>query len=439
MSEETPKPASSERVSPPPSHLGSAPKPKRGWLAAGVLVVVVGIGVIFFRVLTSQPKPVPRTPPVQVSTVTATQGDMGIYVWPALGSVTPVATVTVPTQVSGQLASVNFVEGQMVRAGDLLVQIDARPFQAALDSAEGTLQRDQALLTEARTNLIRFQAAYEQKAIPKQQLDDQLSLVEQDGGTVKYDQGQVDSAKVQLGYCRITSPISGRVGLRLEDPGNIVQSTSTNGLVIITQLQPITVIFSVAEDYLPQIQHQWGLGNHMTVQVYDRAQRTNLATGSVLALDNQIYSGTGTFRIRAIFTNEDNTLFPNQFVNAKLLIDTLHDQTLIPTSVIQRNGTNTFVYVVSEQGTVQTNTANAGPGGTNSSANNLVYTVEMRSVLAGPTDGDSTAVEGVDPGEVLAADNFNRLEDKAKVTKRSPVGGRGRGAPPPADTNQSRG
>jgi multidrug efflux system membrane fusion protein len=393
MPEETLKPASSEGVSTAQSNSGSARK-KRRRLGIVVLVVVLGVVVILFRLVASRPKPAPPPPPVQVSTATAQQGDIGIYV-EALGTVTPVATVTVPSQVSGQLARVNFVEGQVVRAGDLLAEIDARPFQAQLASAEGQLERDQALLAEARINLTRYQAAFDQKAIPKQQLDDQSSLVDQEAGTVKYDQGQVDSARVQLAYCRITSPISGRVGLRLVDPGNIVLSSSVNGIVVITQLQPITVIFSVAEDYLPQIQHQLGLGNHMIVQAFDRAQQTNLATGSVLALDNLIDSGTGTIRLKAVFTNEDTALFPNQFVNAKLLIDTLHGQTLIPASTVQRNGPATFVYVLTEN-----------------------ETVEMRTVKAGTTDGDTTAVEGVKPGEVLAADNFNRLQDGTKVRPR---------------------
>ncbi|MGD0411753.1 MAG: efflux RND transporter periplasmic adaptor subunit [Verrucomicrobiota bacterium] len=394
MSEETPKPASAGKDSPAPPPPGSAPKKGGGWLVLAILVVVCGMGVILFRVIANRPKAAPPARPVQVSTTTARQGDMGIYV-EALGAVTPIATVTAPSQVSGQLTRVNFVEGQMVRAGDLLAEIDARPFQAQLDSAEGQLQRDQALLGEARIDLTRYQAAYEQKAIPKQQLDNQAALVEQDTGTVKYDQGLVDSAKVQLGYCHITSSIAGRVGLRLIDPGNIVQSSSTNGVVVITQLQPITVVFSVAEDYLPQIQRQLARTNHMTVQALDRAQQTNLATGSVLAMDNQIDSETGTIRLRAIFTNDDNVLFPSQFVNVKLLVDTLHGQTLIPASVVQRNGTNTFVYVLQEDNTV-----------------------EMRTVKVGATDGEASAVEGVTPGEVLAADNFNRLQDKATVTPR---------------------
>ena len=300
----------------------------------------------------------------------------------------------------------------------MLAEIDARPFQAQLDSAVGQLQRDQALLAEAKMDLARYQAAYEQKAIPKQQVDDEAAVVEQATGTVKYDQGQVDNARVQLGYCHITSSISGRVGLRLVDPGNIVQSSSTNGIAIITQLQPITVVFSVAEDYLPRIQRQLAAGNHMTAQALDRAQQSALATGSILALDNQIDSETGTVRLKAIFTNDDNALFPSQFVNVKLLIDTLHGQTLIPASAVQRNGTNTFVYVLSREPVVRPNSANAAATGTNATPASPAFALEMRAVKVGATDGENVAVEGVQPGEVLAADNFNRLEDKAIVTPR---------------------
>ena len=239
MPEETPKPASSDGVPPPPTHSGSAPGKGSWWPTVVILVFVLVFGGILFRVIFQRPKPPPALPPVTISTNIAVQGDMGIYLPGLLGVVTPLATVSVLSQVSGQLAKVNYVEGQMVRAGDVLAEIDPRPFQAALDSAEGQLERDKALLAEAQMDLKRYQSAYEQKAIPKQQLDDQSALVDQDTGTVKYDQGQVESAKVQLGFCRITSPIDGRVGLRLIDPGNIIAASSPNETVIRTGLDSV--------------------------------------------------------------------------------------------------------------------------------------------------------------------------------------------------------
>ncbi|MGO8701512.1 MAG: efflux RND transporter periplasmic adaptor subunit [Limisphaerales bacterium] len=424
MSEETPKPASSEGVASPATPQEAAPKPAgpaavaspaspkesapkkkgRGWLVVLILIPALLLGIILFRVIFRRPKPAPPPPPVAISTATATQGDMGIYQDGLLGVVTPLATVSVPSQVSGQLVKVNYSEGQIVTNGDVLAEIDPRPYQAALDSAQGQWARDKALLAEAQMDLKRYQAAYETKSIPKQQLDDQAALVDQDLGTVKYDEGQVESAKVQLGFCSITTPISGRVGLRLIDPGNVVLSSSTNALVMITQLQPITVIFSVAEDFLPDIQRQMGLGNHMIVQAFDHSEQTNLDTGSVLALDNLIDTTTGTIRVRAIFTNKNNILFPNQFVNTKLLIETLHNQTLIPTSTVQRNGAAAFVYVVTENETVKT-----------------------QDITLIRTDGDTSAVQGIKPGQVIAADNFNRLQDGAKVRLRGAGGNEGGG------------
>jgi multidrug efflux system membrane fusion protein len=372
--------------------------PKKGgclpWIIVLVIILCVGglVALLFFR----KPKPAAPPPPTRVSTTNATTGDIGIYV-SALGSVTPLATVGVSSQVTGALTKVNYAEGDMVKAGDLLVQIDERPFQAQLTAAEGQLERDQALLEEARMDLKRYQSAVSQGgAIPRQQYEDQLALTHQDEGTVKYDQGQVDNAKVQLGYCRIVSPISGRVGLRLVDPGNIVQASSTNALVVLTQLQPITIIFAVAEDYLPQIQHQLAIGNRMTVEAYDRTQQTRLASGNVLALDNQIDSNTGTVRLRSLFANEDNALFPNQFVNVSLLIDTLRNKTLIPASAVQRNAQVAFVYVVTNE------------------------TAQMRTIKVDATDGNVAAVDGLQPGETIVTDNFNRLQDGAKISERKP-------------------
>ena len=343
---------------------------------------------------------------VQISTAVVRKGDIGIYV-PALGMVTPLNTVQVRSRVDGELVAVNYVEGQMVHAGDALVEIDPRPYQAQLTQAQGQLARDKALLENAQVDLERYQIAYQSNAIPKQQLDTQVATVHQYQGAVKFDQGQVDTANLQLVYAHITAPITGRVGLRLVDPGNIVHATDTNPLAVITQLQPITVVFSVAEDYLPEIQRQAGQGTKLLVEALDRTQQKKLATGALVSIDNQIDPTTGTVKLRGIFTNEDNALFPNQFVNARLLVSTEHDATLVPVTAIQRNAQGSFVYVV------QTN-----------------QTVAMRPVTVGPTEANVAAVAGVQPGETIAADNFNRLQEGAKITVRGAgtnqrAGGRG--------------
>lgn len=284
----------------------------------------------------------------------------------------------------------------MVRAGDPLVEIDPAPFQAALDQASGQLARDRAMLENAHIDLDRYKEAFAKNAIPKQQLDTQVAMVRQFEGTVKLDQGQVDNASVQLAYCHILAPISGRVGLRLVDAGNIVHASDVNPLLVITQLQPITVIFNVAEDYLPQIQVQLRGGKVLSVDAFDRAQTKKLATGTLKTLDNQIDTTTGTVKLKALFTNEDESLFPNQFVNARLLVDTKHDAALVPNMAIQRNAESAFVYVLKPD-----------------------QTVAVQTITVGTTDGTVSAVEGVAPGTTVAADNFNRLIDGAKVGVRS--------------------
>jgi multidrug efflux system membrane fusion protein len=331
---------------------------------------------------------------VPVLSATAREGDIGVYV-AALGTVTPVYTVTVTSRVQGQIMEVFYREGQMVRKGDPLLEIDTRPYQAALTQAEGQLARDQALLTEARIDLNRYQAAFSRNAIAKQQLDDQEQVVKQDEGTVKNDQGMVDNARVNLIYCHITSPIDGRVGLRLVDPGNIVQANSNTPLVVVTQLQPITVIFNVAEDYLGDIQAQLRQGKTLEVDVFDRSIQKKLATGKLLTVDNQIDATTGTVKLRAIFDNRDSALFPNQFVNAKLLINTERNVTLVPTPAVQRNAQGTYVYVIDQD-----------------------QKAALRNVKEGTTDGSVTAVQGVNPGEVVATDGFDKLQDGVKVRLR---------------------
>ncbi len=343
---------------------------------------------------------------VTIDTATAQKGDIGVYV-NALGTVTPFYTVSVKTRVDGQLVKVYYTEGQLVHQGDPLVDIDPAPFEAALTQAQGQLARDNAQLENARLDLDRYKEAFSKNAIPKQQLDTQLATVHQFEGTVKLDEGMVTNAQVQLAYCHISAPITGRVGLRLVDPGNIVHASDANALVVITELQPITVIFNVAEDYLPQIQHQLKQGNRLSVDALDRAQQKKIASGVLLTLDNQIDTTTGTLKLKALFTNEDEVLFPNQFVNARLLVDTHRGVTLLPNPVIQHNAQGAYVYLVQE-------------GETNK-------TVALTNVTVVTTEGDNSEVEGIDAGAVVAASNFNRLTDGAKVTVRAPGEGKQRG------------
>lgn len=385
-------------VQPPPDQrLG---RKRHWWIWFVVIIVAVG-GVYFFflRKGTGNEKAKPALPGVPITAAAARAGDVGVYI-NALGTVTPVYTVTVTSRVQGEITNVYYREGQMVHKGDPLLDIDPRPYQAALTQAEGQLAHDQAVLGEARIDLDRYQAAFSRNAIAKQQLDDQRQTVLQQEGTVKNDEGALANARVNLVYTHITSPIDGRAGLRLVDPGNIVQANSSTALVIIMQIQPITVIFSIAEDYLPQIQSQLRQGHKMTVDAFDRDQQTKIATGSLLTLDNQIDTTTGTVKAKAIFPNKDSSLFPNQFVNVRLLVETQHNATLVPTAAIQRNAQGAFVYVVKSD-----------------------QTASMHAVTPGTSDGNSTAVEGVTPGEVVAISGFDKLQDGAKVAVRTGKGG----------------
>ena len=389
-----------QRQLPPP-----ADKPHHGWIWILILFLIAA-GIAAFVIFGRHKPPSRAMPPLTISTTNAFKGDIDIAVNDALGTVTPVYTVSLSSRVDGQIVAVHYTEGQTVNTNDVLVEIDPAPFQAQKLVAEGQLERDKAMLEAANIDLQRYQLAYEKKAIPQQQVQDQQALVHQDEGVVRLDQGALSNAAVQLNYCYVRSPISGRIGLRLVDPGNVVHAANTNAMAVITQLQPITVIFSVAEDYLPQIQRQIEAGHVMTVQAYDRAQEHVIATGKFMTMDNLIDQATGTIRVRASFQNESNNLFPNQFVNARLIIDTLRDQTLVPTPAIQRNPQGAFVYVVTNQ-VVQT--------ATNQITNSFVT---MRDITVGVSDQNVTAVEGIDPGETIATDNFNKLGEGTRVNVR---------------------
>lgn len=331
---------------------------------------------------------------VPVVVATSRKGDMPVYL-PGLGSVTAFNTVTVRSRVDGQIIKVAFTEGQMVKEGDLLLEIDPRPFQVMLEQAEAQKARDAALLQNALIDQERYKVLYSQEAIPKQQLDTQLATVAQTQATIKSDQAAIDNAKLQLVYCRITSPLTGRIGLRLVDQGNIIHATDTNGLVVITQLQPIAVIFNIAEDSLPAVRRKMQ-SETLRIDAYDRDLKKKLAMGKLLTIDNQIDQATGTVRFKGEFANEDNALFPNQFVNARMLLDTRHNAVIIPTAAIQRSPQSTFVYVVKADNTA-----------------------EVRTVVSTLTEGDEAAVDsGLEPGENVVIDGVDKLQQGTKVSVR---------------------
>ena len=322
----------------------------------------------------------------------ASEGDIGVYI-NALGTVTPISTVNIYSQVSGRVVAVHYREGQTVRKGDSLLEIDPRPYEAQLQQAEGLLDHDRGVLKQAEIDLARYKEAFAEHAVAKQILDDQEQAVVQNQGTVKFDLGQVENAKVQLSYCYISSPISGRVGLRLVDSGNLVASGTSSPLLVVTQLQPITVVFNVSEDHLGEVQSRLRQHTPLAVDAFDRAAQTKVATGALLTLDNQIDTSTGTVRFRGEFTNRDLALFPNQFVNARLLVNSLKGVVLVPSAAIQRNGTQAFVFVVN--------------------SNN---TISIRNVAEQSTDGNATAVEGLHAGERVALSSFDKLQDGTPVT-----------------------
>jgi len=387
----------------------SAPK-NRSWL--GLLLVVLAaaaLGTWYFygpQRAPQQTRPNQGAVVMPVVAAPAVTGDIDITI-NALGTVTSLATVTIRSQISGYLTRVAYTEGQAVRKGDLLAEIDSRPYQLALQNAEGALARDQAMLQSSELDLKRYQELSKTNAIPRQQLDQQTALVAQNRGNVLSDQAQIETQKLNIAYCHIIAPITGRVGLRLVDPGNYVTAGDATGVVVLTQLQPISVIFPVAEDNVPQIVKRLRTGASLPATAFDRAGTAKLGTGELKTLDNQIDTTTGTLKLRAVFANEDEGLFPNQFVNIQLLVDVLHDATVVPTSAIQRGAPGTFVYLV-----------------------NADNTVAVKPVTLGAANGERVAIQsGLSPGDRVVIDGADKLRNGAKVVPRDPNSGAAGAAP----------
>src|SRR5215469_3217389 len=382
---------------PPPFY--QPPPRRRGFLGRLlwlILLALIIVGIVWWVLHRSQPAGTGRFTsggPMPVGTATVQKGDMPI-IDNALGTVTPLATVTVQTQINGQLMELGFQEGQLVNKGDFLAQIDPRPYQVALEQAQGQLAKDQATLADAKLDLARYEKLVAQNSIASQTLDTQRATVAQAIAQVQIDQAQVDAQKLNLIYCRITAPVSGRVGLRQVDPGNYVQTSSTTGIVVITELQPISVIFTLPEDSLRAVLNQAHAGQTLVPTAYDRSGNNKIEVGQLSTIDNQIDTTTGTVKLRAIFADKAYDLFPNQFVNIRLTVDTLKDVNIVPQAAIQRGAPGTFVYLVSSDDTVAATT-----------------------VTLGPDDGENVAVlKGLNPGDKVVTDGADRLKDGAKVT-----------------------
>jgi multidrug efflux system membrane fusion protein len=400
-----------------PARSGRTPEAKsRWWLWLIVLAIVVGAGVWYFKSKGSTEAQGPAGAPqggkggrpgqgmpgqaVPVVVATAQRGDLPVY-FNGLGTVTAFNTVTVRSRVDGQIVKINFTEGQTVHQGDALVEIDPRPYQVQLEQAEGQLAKDQAQLRDVQVDYERYQLLFKEGVIPKQQVDTQQAQVGQYQGAIRADQGTIDNAKLQIVYSHITAPITGRVGLRLVDMGNIVHAADTTGLLVITQLQPIAVIFALPQDQLSQVLSKLHSGTQLPVDAYDRDDVTKIATGKLLTIDNQIDTTTGTYKLKSEFSNEKNSLFPNQFVNVHLLVDTKHNVTIVPSTAIQRGPQGTYVYLAQPDNTVK-----------------------IQPVTVALASGSSVGVStGLQAGDNVVVDGQDKLQDGSKIEARTSTGG----------------
>ena len=396
-----------------PDHQIAAPRRRHkiAWIVLGILLLlalVLAIVLILHHRAEAKKKAAALARPapgIAVTSATAQKGNIGVYL-NAIGTVTPVYSDSITTQVDGLIVAVHYTEGQRVNKGDALIDIESRPYRATLLQAQGALERDENVLAQARMDLERYRTAWGRNGIAKQILDDQEKLVLQDQGTVKNDQGTVQYDQVQVDFCHITAPIAGRLGLRLVDPGNVVQSSGTVTLAVITQLEPITVIFTIPEDSLRQVEGRLRKGAKLPVDAFDRTAQKKIASGTLLTIDNQIDTTTGTVKGRAQFANTNDVLFPNQFVNTRLLVNTLQGVTLIPASAVQQNGQASFVYIIQ---------------------NNYAH---LRTVKPGVTDAGLTQVDGILPGDVVANSSFDKLQDNvAVVVSNTPAAAIAAGSP----------
>ncbi|HYA85795.1 MAG TPA: MdtA/MuxA family multidrug efflux RND transporter periplasmic adaptor subunit [Nitrospirota bacterium] len=381
------------------------PWQNRWWIGAIIACLIVVGAVTFFSKGRQNASRAAQqghmaAPAIPIAAAAVKKGDLNVYLT-GLGTVTSLNTVTVNSRVDGELTNVLFREGQSVSKGELLAEIDPRPYEAMLTQAEGALARDQALLENAKLDLTRYQDLVKKDLIATQQRDTQAALVHQYEGSVKNDQGQIDNAKLQLVYAHITAPISGRIGLRLVDPGNIVHATDSSGVVVITQMQPISVIFSLPEDNLSQVLGKLRSGAPLTVEAYDRDQKQKLATGNLLTVNNQIDPSTGTIKLKALFPNRNDELFPNQFVNARLIIEVKHNALMVSPEAIQRGPQGTFVYVVKAD-----------------------QTAALRPITVGLVqEGTALITSGLSAGELVVVDGADRLRDGSKVEVSAPNSG----------------